>query len=318
MHVGNEVRIATVFTATGGEVTDMVREKKVVTPSLTKGGCSDEATIQLRCNRDGDLFFVTRNGDEFATWHVYPTGERWLHDHGYVAGNKISLSVVRHLHRCGMSYTGGKGKNPAQRRGAGTQHTPNPFNWSQTFRIDQRLGKIRRDTTTINRHGTDSRPTDRETFLGNQRPRRLPSANRPVRSARSAPIDKDLADLFESTRQWEESRKGQRLETAREQPSSTPDRRNFRDTSRRPTTAAHQQQKTTAQKPSAPKAGNATRNQTMSRTAARTEREEHLVSTVLERVAASPNQEPITDDPPPVFTGIPRRHLKKAMRRKKR
>lgn len=300
----------------------MVPEKNVVTPSLTKHACADKATIELRRNRDGELFFATRNGSGFATWHVYPTGERWLRNHGYVEGDMISLSVAMHLHRCGMSFTGGKGSRPSQRQNGGTPRSPQPFDWSQSIRVEQRLGTIRSETTTINRHGPQSRPSDRETFLGNRRPRRAPSASRPSRGPRAHQIDKDLADLIESTRQFDENRTRRVLETSPGEPRPTSARHTSGDASRRSANVAHQAGKTSARNLSpisdGTKATDGTRLQTANGTAARTGREEQLVSIVMKRVAASPAEEPIAADEPPPFTGIPRRHLKKALKRKKR
>lgn len=300
----------------------MVREKNVVTPSLTKHACSDKATIELRRNRDGDLFFATRNGTGFATWHVYPTGEGWLRDHGYVEGDLISLSVAMHLHRGGMSYTGGQGNRTSQRQTGSTPAPPQPFDWSQSIRVEQRLGTIRSETTTINRHGPQSRPSDRETFLSNRRPRLAPSPNRPSRGPRSHQIDKDLADLIESTRQFDENRKRHVLETSPGEPRPTSARHTSGDASRRANTTAHQAGKTSARNPSpssdGPRSTDHTRIQTMNGAAARTGREEELVSIVMERVATASAKEPVAVEAPPAFTGIPRRHIKKALKRKRR
>jgi hypothetical protein len=81
------------------------REVEYVT-RLSKSALNGRGTIELRRNRNGEIFFATRYKGQYTTWHLYFKGEDWLRLHGYREGDCIDLSVAMYLHQQGLSYTG--------------------------------------------------------------------------------------------------------------------------------------------------------------------------------------------------------------------
>jgi hypothetical protein len=184
---------------------------------LSKRVLHGRGTIEIKRNQKGELFFATRNADGFATWHLYPTGEQWLNQQGYVVGDKIDLTVVTYLHRHGMSYTGGAESNPAShpqknpiQQQDGNNGTSGGYDWAASVGLDKRLGNIRADTRTIYPDGSvvqGASPTHCE-----------PNHRRSTASSRAADFgphtrresQSDLARLWRETERFKEQQKHER------------------------------------------------------------------------------------------------------------
>lgn len=78
--------------------------------TLSKDALQGQGHIQIRRNRDYELYYTTSGGGRHTTWHLYPKGEEWLGHHGYGEGDCIDLRVAMYLQENGMSYTGAPGR----------------------------------------------------------------------------------------------------------------------------------------------------------------------------------------------------------------
>lgn len=177
-------------------------------PDTSKG------TIELCRSAKGDMYFSARIENEHRRWLIYPEGEKWLNERGFIVGSKITGRIVNDLRRRELIYTlkpKGTHSKPSlpsrpltpeesrkvkeQRREEHRRRTlanqkkrearlkeqaaiqvkpkkarpatppmSRSFNWSETMKVDQRLGSIRSTTETIivETHRKSSPTTDEE------------------------------------------------------------------------------------------------------------------------------------------------------------
>jgi hypothetical protein len=75
--------------------------------ALSKDALRGQGHIQIKRNRDYELYYATSSRGQYTTWHLYPKGEGWLGLHGYGEGDCIDLRVAMYLQEIGLSYTEG-------------------------------------------------------------------------------------------------------------------------------------------------------------------------------------------------------------------
>jgi hypothetical protein len=64
-----------------------------------------QGTIELCRSAEGVMYFSTRVGNEVRRWLVYPSGEKWLADHGYREGKKITGGTAGYMRELDLVYT---------------------------------------------------------------------------------------------------------------------------------------------------------------------------------------------------------------------